>query len=97
MGEMLKEQEMNKGSETINELVSKKLIQVGVIDVFNAAHLKLMKDSAKSIASRVVTMNDTGCPLEECEHFVADQISSYIKLMKAESLRELTSVELSKC
>lgn len=79
-------------AEKQGELVSKKLIQVGVIDVFNVAHLKLIKDGTKTIASRVVTMSGAGSSVEECEHFVSDQISSFIKMMKTESLKVLHDV-----
>lgn len=54
-------------------------------------HKKLITDGAKTIANRVVTMNNSGCSVVECEELVADQISSFIKMMKVESLRLLSN------
>jgi len=75
-----------------DELVSKKLVQIGVIDIFNTSHIKLINDGAKSIAAGAVSKHVSGAELVDIEHFVADQISSFIKMMKSESLKRLQNV-----
>ena len=72
-------------------LVSRDLIKVGVIDPIDAAHRKLLTDGAKTIARRVTAMNSGGRSLEDCEDFVKDQISSFIRPMKAKVARSLKS------
>ena len=72
-------------------LVSRGIVKVGVIDPIDAAHRKLLTDGAKTIARRVTAMNSGGRPLEDCEDFVKDQISSFIRPMKAKIKRSLKS------
>lgn len=75
-----------------DELVSKKLVQIGVIDIFNTSHIQLINDGAKSIAAGAISKHVSGAELVDIEHFVADQISTFIKRMKAESLKVLRNV-----
>ena len=70
-------------------LVSRSLVKVGVIDPIDAAHRKLLTDGAKTIARRVTAMTSGGRPLEDCEAFVKDQMSSFIRPMKAKIARSL--------
>ena len=81
-----------KNAETTNELVNRDLVVVGIVEPFEAVNKKLLSDGAKTIASRVTTMTSDGHTLEECERFVSDQISSYIIMMKSESLKRLQNV-----
>ena len=85
-----------KNTQTIGELVNVQLVKNGVVKPFDMMCDKLLTDGAKTTASRVTTMSGAGRSVEDCEVFVADQVSSFIKLFKAESLGGLTSVELSK-
>ncbi len=86
------EEKRLKNTATRDEFVSRKLIEVGVINPFDMMCDKLLTDGAKTIASRVTTMSGAGRSVEDCEHFVAEQISTYIKRMKAESLKVLRNV-----
>lgn len=78
-----------KNAATQGELVSRKLIKVGVIDPIESAHLKLLTDGAKTIALRVTAMHSAGRELADIENFVSDQISSFIRPMKAKIKRTL--------
>ena len=78
-----------KTAATRGELVSRDLMKTGVIDVFNAVHIKLLSDGAKTITRRVTAMHAAGKPLHECEKFVIDQMTSFIRPAKAKIARAL--------
>lgn len=78
-----------KNAATRGELVSRDLVRLGVIEPVEAAHLKLLTDGAKTIAKRVTAMNGAGRSLEEVEAFVVDNISSFIKPIKAKTRKAL--------
>lgn len=78
-----------KNATTRGELVNRQLVRVGIIEPLDAAHIKLLTDGAKTIARRSTAMHDAGRELEEIEKFVADQISSFIRPVKAKVARAL--------
>lgn len=78
-----------KNAQTRGELVNRVLIKNGVIEPFDTAFNKLLTDGAKTIARRVSAMTGAGRSVEDCEKFVADQMSSFIKPMKAKISRTL--------
>ena len=78
-----------KNAQTKGELVSRQLVKVGVIEPIDSAHIKLLTDGAKTIARRSTAMHDAGRELEEIEKFVADQITSFIRPVKAKVARAL--------
>lgn len=80
-----------KNAQTKGELVSRELIKNGVIDPINSAHIKMLTDGSKTIARRSVAMHESGRKLDEIEKFVVDQISSFIKPMKAKIARTLAN------
>lgn len=71
------------------ELVSRDLVEKNVISQFNAAHLRLMTDGAKSIASGLVAKHVSGAESHELEAHVVDVISSMIKPLKNKIKRGL--------
>lgn len=81
-----------KNAVTRGELISVKLVKTGVIEHFDTAFTKLLSDGAKTIARRVLAMGGAGRTVPECEEFVADQISSFIKPAKAKIARALKNV-----
>ena len=85
-----------KNTQTISELVSLDLVKIGVVEPFDTMCNKLLTNGVATITRRVTSISSAGRSVEDCEVFVADQVSSFIKVFKAESLRELASVELSK-
>lgn len=78
-----------KNAVSRGELVSRDLMKVGVIEPIDAAHRKLLTDGAKTIARRLTAMHDAGRSLEDCEEFVIDQISSFIRPVKSKVARAL--------
>ena len=78
-----------KNAQTKGELVSRELVKLGVIDPIDAAHIKLLTDGAKTIARRVTAMHDAGRPLDDVEKFVKNQITSFIRPIKAKVARAL--------
>lgn len=71
-----------KNAQTKGELVSRVLVKNQVIDTFNSAHLRLLKDGAKSIAAGVVSKHSAGMEITEIEAYVSDILGSFIKPIK---------------
>lgn len=78
-----------KNAQTKGELISRDLVKVGVIDTFNAAHLRLLKDGAKSIAAGAISKHSGGAELSEVEAYVSDILGSFIKPVKSKISRVL--------
>lgn len=78
-----------KNAQTKGTLISRDLVKFGVIDTFNAAHLRLLKDGAKSIAAGVISKHSGGAELSEVEAFVSDILGSFIKPIKSKITRVL--------
>ena len=81
-----------KNAKTKGELISRKLVEVGVIDVFNSAHLRLMADGAKTLANGVISKHLTGVEVPEIEAFITDIVGSFIKPVKSKIERSLRNV-----
>ena len=81
-----------KNAATQNELVSRHLIKVGVIEPIETAHIKLLTDGSKTIARRSLAMAGAGRSVEDIERFVSNQITSFIKPIKAKVTRTLKNV-----
>ena len=71
------------------ELINRTLVKNHLIDTFNSAHLRLMKDGAKSIAAGVVSKHASGADIQEIENFVSDIVGSFIKPVKNKITRVL--------
>jgi hypothetical protein len=80
-----------KNAETEGKLVSRRLVKVGILEPIDACHIKLLTDGAKTIARRVTAMHSAETPLDEIEKFVAEQITSFIKPVKAKVARALNN------
>lgn len=78
-----------KNAKSSGELVDREQIKIGVIEPINTAHVKLLTDGSKTIAVRTKAMLDAGRDLGEVEKFITEQISSFIKPMKARVARGL--------
>ena len=89
--EMINEKRL-KNAESEGTLVSRHLVKVGIIEPLESAHIKLLTDGVKTIARRSVALHDSGRSLSEIEAFVADQISSFIRPVKAKVKRALKNV-----
>ena len=64
--------------EASGKLISRKLVEHGVVNTFNSAHLRLLKDGAKSITAGVLSKHGGGAELAEIELFVTDILGSFI-------------------
>lgn len=78
-----------KNAQTKGDLISRVLVREHIIDTFNSAHLRLMKDGSKSIAAGVVSKHAGGADLPEIEAFVSDIVGSFIKPIKNKISRVL--------
>lgn len=78
-----------KNAATEGVLVSRELVAKGIIEPFEAAHIRLLTDGAKTITRRVTAMHDAKRTLDEIEDFVKDQITSFIRPVKAKVARAL--------
>ena len=81
-----------KNAQTKGELVSRHLVKIAIIEPIESAHIKLMTDGAKTIARCAAAMAQAGKPVAEIEAFAVDQISSFIKPVKAKVDRALRNV-----
>ncbi len=89
--EMINEKRL-KNAESEGVLVSRHLVKVGIIDPLESAHIKLLTDGVKTIARRTVALHESGSDLPEIESFISDQVSSFIKPVKAKVKRALKNV-----
>ncbi len=71
-----------KNAQTEGKLVARSLVQKTVIDVYNEAHLRLLKDGAKSVAATVVSKHASGAEMAEIEGYVSDMLASFLKPVK---------------
>jgi len=78
-----------KNAQTQGELVSRELVKVGIIEPIDAVHIKLLTDGAKTITRRVTAMHSAERDLDDIEKFVKDQITSFIRPVKAKVKRAL--------
>ncbi len=78
-----------KNEATRGTLINRQIVKDHVIDPFNAAHLKMMKDGAKTIAIGAVSKHETGAGEHEIEAYVSGIIGSFVKPVKAKVSRTL--------
>lgn len=78
-----------KNAQTDGTLVTRKLVKIGIVDVFNSAHLRVMADGAKTIAAGVVSKHAAGADLAEIEAHVSDVLGSFFKPVKGKIERTL--------
>ncbi len=78
-----------KNAATEGKLIARELVENGVINIFNSAHLRLLKDGAKSITAGVLSKHGGGAELAEIELFVTDILGSFIKPVKSKIVRIL--------
>lgn len=81
-----------KNAQTKGELVSRKLVKVGIVDVIESAHIELLDDGSKTIAQRVIALHGAGKPLKEIERYVEGRITKFIRPVKAKVHRALKNV-----
>lgn len=70
-------------------LVNKGLVKTGVLDNVEASHLKMLTDGARTISTMAETVIKAGGSVDEIQKMVEDQLSSFIRPMKAKIKRSL--------
>lgn len=78
-----------KNAQSQGKLVSRTLVETGVIDPINAAHIKIMTDGAKAITAAAESKFKAGVSAHDVEAYVADVIGSHIRPLKARIQRNL--------
>jgi hypothetical protein len=81
-----------KNAKIEGELVNRQLV-AKIIDIFNSANLKILKDGSKSIAAGVISKHSAGANQVECEAFASDIMSSFIKPAKERAVVALRYAE----
>lgn len=82
-----------KNAQSRGKLISRHLVEVGVIDPFNSAHVRLMTDGAKAITAAVLAKHQAGISEQKIEAYVTDVVGSFIRPVKAKVERNLRHVE----
>lgn len=78
-----------KLAEIKGMLVSRQLVQEQVIEKFDEAHMKLLRDGSKTISVQVTAMVNAGEPIEEIEKFIAEKITDFIRPAKSKITKAL--------
>lgn len=89
--EMIHEKRI-KNAALLGTLVSRKLIHSAVIDEFNAAHLNMMQDGAKTLAEAARSKVLAGIDIGALEVYISDVLGSFVKPVKARIARNLKHV-----
>ncbi len=89
--EMINEKRL-KNAESEGTLVSRRLVKVGILEPLDSAHIKLLTDGVKTIARRTVALHESGKDLADIEDFISDQVSSFLRPVKAKVARALKNV-----
>lgn len=76
--------------------VSRKLVQLAVIVPAEDTLHKIQTAGAKTIVAMLETKQSAGATPKECERFISDQLSSFIKPMKAKMKSSAASVAAGK-
>ena len=76
------EEKRLKNAQTEGKLVSRELVQSGVISHFDTMFRQMLTDGAKTITQRLIALHESGADNIECEDLVRDQIQSFIRPTK---------------
>lgn len=78
-----------KMAEIKGQLVSRYLVQTQIVEQFEAAHIKLLMDGAKTISVKASALCAAGATTEEIEKMVAEKITDFIRPVKSKIERAL--------
>lgn len=82
-----------KNSVTKGELISRQLVEAYILDAFEAAHMQLLTDGAKKMASKTMMLVGTGENQSAVERELSTQMSRYLKAAIDKARRELAQLE----
>lgn len=71
------------------KLVSRDKVSRGIIEPFEAAHVRLMTDASRKIADRCIMMCKAGKTRPEIQNFVSKEIGTHIRTAKSKIRRNL--------
>ena len=81
-----------KNAVTKGTLVSKILVEKGVISPIDTCHRRMLTDGARSLSIRVAAMHDSGDDQKKIEKYIHDQLTSFIRPAKnkiSKALRDM--------
>ncbi len=81
-----------KNAATKGDLVSRKLVKDAVISPVDTCHRRLLTDGARSLSIRVAAMHDAGEDQKTIEKYIHNQITSFIRPMKAKISKALRDI-----
>lgn len=81
-----------KNEERSGKLIARDLVSVAFIDVFDAAHRRLMTDGARSLSASVAAKIRADIPTPEIEAHISDVIGSFITPAKDKAVRYLDAL-----
>lgn len=76
-------------AEIKGQLVSRAMVQTQVVEQFDEAHMKLLRDGSKTIAIQVSAMCEAGESIEDIEKFISEKITDFIRPVKAKIAKAL--------
>lgn len=76
-------------AEIKGQLVSRALVQTQIVEQFDAAHMKLLRDGSRTIAIQVSAMVAAGETPEDIEKAISEKITDFIRPVKAKVARAL--------
>ena len=78
-----------KNAEKEGELIARRIVQVGILDVLDGAWTRMLTDGAKTIAVRTAALVKSGATPVELEDLVSHQLSTFIKPTKSKMARAI--------
>jgi len=78
-----------KNAETEGKLVSRELVETGIIDPVQTAHTLLLSDGARTAAARSYSMAKAGDSVEDIRIMLEDLFSGHIKAAKQKMSRAM--------
>lgn len=78
-----------KLAEIKGQLISRDLVQKYVVEEFDAAHMKLLRDGSKTLAVQVSAMVAAKETPEDIEKFISEKITDFIRPVKTKVAKAL--------
>lgn len=78
-----------RNADREGELIPRVLVQSHVVGAFEAAHINMLTDGAKTISAQLSAMVKAGSEPDECEQVVSDILSKMIRAAKGKAARVL--------
>ena len=83
------EEKRLKNAEKAGDLISRAIVENGLIPTVDAAFTRMLTDGAKTIAVRAKTLIETGAEVADVEELISKQLSTFIRPTKSKLERVL--------